>query len=325
MTGVLAALEATPAWTNGARVALQRHRAALAGDDPRVLLRAAELALAAGGVAAAGLLRSRIRQGPDRRLAFLDARLLARRPDQPAPDPEGDDLRAETVRAEAAYARGRFEEAAAAWERVLRLEGEGLLADELRYEAAVARGRLLLASDQPAEALALLEQAADLARRRQAPHDEAGTLLWRYEALVRLGRTEDLVALGRRGQELPPVDVGGLPPALVHHLLAVGEAARKDVRGAVEALEAGIRALDPRADAAGWAALSLAKATALEAAGRDDEVFRILVLARNRLRRSGASFETALFDPVIASFRERVGEPLWQELYARLRDEVRGS
>ncbi len=336
----LTALLAAPAWTNGARVALEAHRDALAAglrDTPArrtpLALRAAELSLGAGGYQAAEHLRRLIDPdlldaGERERLAFLDARITAALPDLPTPPTPSVQglarLRAETVRAETAFFHGRLPEAAAAWEAALAVDADGPDADELRYVARVALARLLLLGGRdPSQAHGLLEGAATLARDRGSPHDEAGVLLWIYEALTRLGNADELARLGARAASLPRVDVGGLPAHLTHHLEAAALARDGALEPAIRALEEGIREIDPTREPSGWAALVVAKATVLEAAARDEDAFRLLLLARTRLKRAGATREALLLVPPLDHLRHRAGEDAWAAWFARLQDTVR--
>jgi len=129
--------EATPAWPNGARSAFERHRLVLEDLEAlkpklraRLLLRAAELSYGMGGYVASGLLRPQIAvdaldpPGRDRH-TFLSARLAARTPEAaslPTLVADGsalEEMRLHTVRAEAAFTLGRFDEAVAEWENVL--------------------------------------------------------------------------------------------------------------------------------------------------------------------------------------------------------------
>ncbi|MBW1879931.1 MAG: hypothetical protein JRJ84_16335 [Deltaproteobacteria bacterium] len=335
--------EATPAWPNGARSAFERHRLVLEDFEAlkpklraRLLLRAAELTYGMGGYVASGLLRPQIAvdaldpPGRDRH-AFLSARLAARTPEAaslPTLVADGsalEEMRLHTVRAEAAFTLGRFDEAVAEWENVLESDAAGMAADEQRYEAQVGLARQHLAVNRAEAALALLEDARALALQYESPHDEAGIHFWLYEALVRLGRQADLFELARRADALPRVDIGGLPRHLVFHLRATERAAAEDPKEAVRILEEGIRELDPSTEGHGWGALIMAKATVLESVGRDYQVFRTLVLARNRLRRSGAEAAAALFDPLVEDSRARVGQERWDAFVDRLKREVQAA
>lgn len=342
MTGLPELLERTPAWRDGATAVLLENGAALErlGDasSTRLLLRAAELLLAAGlvdpALACAGHLIERPLSDDERaRAAFLVRRLAARVPRAPLIGIPRDGtplgrMRDAVVRAErATYREPNTALRREAWTEVLdEPDAQGFHADELRFLAATQLAPIWLADGQAERARDALERAAELARRYGALRDEASLQMWRYLAFDRLGDRDALRAVGRRAAELPSGVPGALPVSVRSQLEAAERMIGGDVAGAVETLDAGLDDAHRREDWLGYAALAVAKARAFAGLGQPWPAYRSLKLAGSLLRREeGGRPYAALLRAIEDDLRAKVGEATWAAFGERLVTELRES
>lgn len=325
---LLADLERTPAWRDGAVRALSRQGPALQerGSDasPALLLRVAELSVAAGAAGQALRLAEVLAADvPDpARMWFLVHRLAARGPVgrlEAHPITASDPLsrmRQATVNAEASsYLQPNTAERLAGWRAVLAEDADGFAADELRFLAATGAAQILCTRGEAAEAVDLLDQAGELARRYEAPHDEAALQLWRFLAYQQLEDRAGLLDVGRRAEQLPGDALGALPRAVGQQLRA---AAAGDPVATIQALDAGIQEAYDRGDWTGYAGLAHAKFLAFDALSQPWFAYRTLKLARLVLRRNGYEALDALLAGQEQRLRARVGEEAWAAFGDRL-------
>jgi len=342
---LLKELERTPAWRDGAVRALDAHGPALKARSrsakPALLLRAAELVLAAGGAGQAlslvqHLAKKSVSRKLQDRLEFLAQRLAARTPEAPVKvreeeptDPLGQ-MRLATLRAEiATYQSSHLGERSAGWRTVLAAPEDGtgasLAADELRFLAATNLAQILLMKGEADEARELLQRAAELAQRYDAPHDEASLQTWLYLACQQLEDTEAMIAVGKRAAELPSGAVGTLPQSVRRQLDAVEAMKGGDPVESIQALDHGLQEAEQRQDWTGYAALAQSKFLAFEALEQPYFAYRTLKLAGSLLRRHGSDDLAKLIKRLEQRVRRGVDEETWAEFGQRLISETQAN